>query len=57
MKSSVKKPICWASIITSVVVAIAAELGVSLEETSIAGGISAVITFFTSRLVEKKKEK
>ncbi|MDR3223971.1 MAG: phage holin [Holosporales bacterium] len=55
IKSGIKSSVFWTGILTSIVVAIAAEFGISIEETSIAGFITAIVTFVTSRFVIKKK--
>ena len=56
MKNGIKTPAFWTGILTSIVVAMAADLGFEIDETTVAGLITAIITFIVTRIFKKKIE-
>lgn len=56
MKNGIKTPAFWTGILTSIVVAMAADLGFEVDETTVAGLITAIITFIVTRIFKKKIE-
>lgn len=54
--SKLRTPAFWTGILTSIAVAMVADLGFEVDETTVAGLVTAVITFIATRLFKKKIE-
>ena len=55
IKNSIKTPAFWSGIITAVVISIASQFDIEIEDASTAGVVTALLSFFMTRHIHKRR--